>query len=178
MVLFASREAEQASVTGVVQSLLEDMTVEKYLNKSALALLIVLIAAPGCGRGEREQLEKKNAELSAQLAKAEQDLQDSKAEAQSLISEIEQINAKAAEAENALAELQTKYHQATGKVTSVAGQVEAANRKAAVAEQALASERSAASAARTEIETLKAQVAELQKSLEDKVELPAQIPTP
>ena len=151
---------------------------EKYLNKPALALLTILIAASGCGRGEQEQLEKKNAELSAQLAKAEQDLRDSKAEAQSLISEIEQINAKAAKAENALADLQTKYHQATEKVTSVSGQVEAANRKAAVAEQALASERSAASAARTEIEALKAQITELQESLEDKVKPPPQIPSP
>lgn len=173
-----SGEIEQASVTGVAESLLEDTTVGNYLNKPALALLMVLIAVPGCGRGEREQLEKKNAELSAQLSKAEQDLGESKAEAQSLISEIEQINAKTAEVENALADLQTKYHQATEKVASVAGQIEAAKRKAAVAEQALASERSAVSAARTEIEGLKAQIGELQKSLKSKVELPAQTPSP
>lgn len=150
----------------------------KYVNKPALALLIVLVAAPGCGRGEREQLEKKNAELSAQLAKAEQDALDSKSEAQSLISDIEEINAKASEVENALADLETKYHQATQQVASVTGQIEAAKRTAAVAEQALAGERAATSAARTEIEALMAQIAQLQKSLKDTAKLPAQVPSP
>ena len=149
---------------------------------ATMILAIVLMTAVGCDQNEQkvQDLQQEKTDLVKQL-------ETSKAEAASLVTEITEINAKAADAENVLAGMRTKYDQllsqseamkATVQQAAVLkAQLDEAEKKAANAEKALADLRTQydnsiaqakdiAAKSTSELAALRQQVAELTKALE------------
>ncbi len=152
---------------------------------TTMILAIVLMTAVGC-----DQNEQKIQDLQQEKADVAKQLETSKAEAASLVTEITEINAKAADAENALAGMRTKYDQLLSQseamkaklqqaadAAALKAQLEQAEKRAADAEKALADlrteydnsiaqARDLAAKSASELAALRQQVAELTKALE------------
>ena len=78
----------------------------------SLASMFVVLGAVSCDQAERDALNAKNAELSAELAKVKNDLTVAQAETGSLTDEVTELNTKAADVLNDLANAQTLKAQA------------------------------------------------------------------